>query len=221
MSQGKLRVRKFVEQTFGENAYVVSAPHEKGYDVGWVIDPSFPPQPEDILEYAKAEGITIEMIVLTHGHADHIAGIDAVHAGCPEAAVAIHPNDLPMLSDANLNLSAPFGMELIAQTEATAALRPGEDLALGTKNFRILDTSGHSPGGISLYCEAAGIVITGDALFAGSIGRTDFPGSNHVQLLSNLRTNLLALPDDTVVYSGHGPSTTIGAERKSNPFLVE
>jgi glyoxylase-like metal-dependent hydrolase (beta-lactamase superfamily II) len=84
-----------------------------------------------------------------------------------------------------------------------------------------LDTSGHSPGGRSLYCPQARVVFTGDALFAGSIGRTDFPGSDHTQFIRNIREQLLSLPPETVIYSGHGPTSTIGNERKSNPFLSE
>ena len=92
---------------------------------------------------------------------------------------------------------------------------------LGSVAWVVLDTSGHSPGGRSLFCTDINVVFTGDALFSGSIGRTDFPGSNHAQLIHNIRENLLSLPDETAVYSGHGPATTIANERKFNPFLSD
>lgn len=210
-----------MEPTFGENALVVSTTDQQGEAVGWVIDPSFPPQVDQLLKYIGEHGVRIEKIILTHGHADHIAGIDRVHQEHPQAQVLIGQGDRSMLADANVNLSAPFGMPLELSTPADGDLEPGRPLTLGSTEWQVLDTSGHSPGGRSLYCAAAGLVIVGDALFAGSIGRTDFPGSNHRLLISNIRHHLLTLPDDTAVYSGHGPITFIGNERKSNPFLSD
>ena len=219
MNHQPVSIKVFVEPMFGENALLVSAAGSRGR-VGWAVDPSFPPHSERLVDYARDHGITIERIILTHGHGDHIAGIDVVHAAFPQASVMISAADEPMLRDPELNLSAPFGLEIAIAAPVTEHLEPGT-LSLGTTEWHVLDTSGHSPGGRSLYCPAAGLVITGDALFAGSIGRTDFPGSNHLQLISNIRQNLLSLPGDTIVYSGHGVTTTIENERKSNPFLSE
>lgn len=221
MSSSDLRIQSFVEFTFGENAYVVSTRSEDGHTVGWVIDPSFPPAVEELLGYVAAEKIAVEKILLTHGHGDHIAGVDVVHRAHPCAQVGIAPADQPMLGDARKNLSAMFGMELAIEAPVDLALTSETTLTLGPLSWRVLDTSGHSPGGISLYCAKAGVVFTGDALFPGSIGRTDFPGSNGRQLVANIRRHLLTLPDETAVYAGHGPATTIGIERKSNPFLAE
>lgn len=221
MTSGEIHIETFVERTFGENAYVVHTMDADERPVGWVIDPSFPPQTTEILAFLADRGITLEKIVLTHGHADHIAGLDVVAAAHPGAEVAIAAGDQPMLDNPNLNLSAPFGMGFSCETPASLILEPGMTLALGRSTWQVSDTSGHSPGGVSLYCEAANAVITGDALFAGSIGRTDFPGSDHGALIANIREHLLSLPDVTEVYSGHGPTTTIGRERKSNPFLSE
>jgi len=221
VSTADLHTRSFVDPNFAENAYLVSVARDDGSRVGWVIDPSFPPAVDNLLEYAAAERITIEKILLSHGHGDHIAGVDVVYQAHPSAQVGISPADKPMLTDARLNLSAMFGLDLTVRAPADLALSPETHLTLGPLSWRVLDTSGHSPGGISLYCAAAGAVFTGDALFSGSIGRTDFPGSNGRQLLANLRHHLLILPDETRVYAGHGPPTTIGIERKSNPFLVE
>lgn len=217
----ELMVETFTEPSFGENAYVLSTRNDNGQRVGWVVDPSFPPQPRQLLGYLEENDIVLERIILTHGHADHIAGTDAIRAAHRDARLCLARADEPMLTNANLNLSAPFGLMLTIGTPVDEDLEPGKTLTLGSLRWRVLDTSGHSPGGRSLYCDGGNTVITGDALFPGSIGRTDFPGSNHRQLLTNIRDHLLTLPDETVVYSGHGPATTIGIERKSNPFFAE
>lgn len=217
----ELIVETFMEPSFGENAYVLGTENEAGQRVGWVVDPGLPPQPRQLLAYLDERDIVLERIILTHGHADHVAGVDAVHASHPDAKVCLAKADEPMLTNAHLNLSAPFGLMLTIETPVDEDLEPSMELTLGSLCWRVLDTSGHSPGGRSLYCDRENTVITGDALFPGSIGRTDFPGSDHGQLLRNLREKLLTLPDETVVYSGHGPATTIGIERKSNPFLTE
>lgn len=220
MRDQPIQIKVFVEPMFGENALLVSAAGANG-TVGWAIDPSFPPHVDRLIVYAREHGIAIEKIVLTHGHGDHIAGVDSVKAAFTQAALLIAAEDEPMLRDADLNLSSPFGIKLVISAPVAEPLVAGMELTLGASRWQALDTSGHSPGGRSLYCPAAGVVIVGDALFAGSIGRTDFPGSNHKQLISNIRRNLLTLPGETVVYSGHGPATTIENERKSNPFLSE
>ncbi|UCD30313.1 MAG: MBL fold metallo-hydrolase [Planctomycetota bacterium] len=221
MSDSLLNIETFVEPNFGENAFVISTTDERGGKVGWVIDPSFPPQVNQLLEYIYQQAIGIEKIILTHGHADHIAGLDYVYQAHREAGVLIGKGDKSMLADANKNLSGPFGMPLVLQTEADEDLEPSMSLILGQTTWKVLDTSGHSPGGRSLYCADAGVVIVGDALFAGSIGRTDFPGSDHQQLIANIRNHLLTLPDEIRVYTGHGPVTFIGNERKSNPYLSD
>lgn len=221
MSDTSLAIETFVEPMFAENAYVVSTTSGNGQRVGWVIDPGLGKQAEQLLAYIQCEQIALEKIILTHGHADHIAGLDAVHAACPQSQVLIAESERTMLTDSQLNLSAPFGFDVILATGADGDLSPGAELVLGQSNWQILDTSGHSPAGRSLYCPSAGVVFTGDALFIGSIGRTDFPGSDHARLIRNIHQHLLKLPAETVVYSGHGPTTTIGNERKSNPFLSE
>jgi len=221
MSDTTLVIETFVEPMFAENAYVISTTNSDGQRIGWIIDPGLDQQSEQLLAYVQREHITLEKIVLTHGHADHIAGLDTVHAAYPQAQVLIADADRAMLTDSQLNLSAPFGFDVVLETVADGDVEPGMELLLGQSKWIALDTSGHSPGGRSLYCPAAGVVFTGDALFAGSIGRTDFPGSDHARLIRNIREQLLALPPETVVYSGHGPTSTIGNERKSNPFLSD
>jgi len=216
-----LHIETFVDRTFGENALVLSTSGGDGPPIAWVVDPSFPPQPDAVVSYLRRHDIRLERIIITHGHGDHIAGIDRIAEAHPEAVLHVAEEDRHMLTDAEANLSAPFGVSLVVRTPVGDTLEPGRTLTLGRTNWRVLDTSGHSPGGRSLYCPEAGVVVVGDALFAGSIGRTDFPGSDHHRLIDNIRRNLLTLPPETVVYSGHGPTTTIGNERKFNPFLSE
>ncbi|MBI4581194.1 MAG: MBL fold metallo-hydrolase, partial [Planctomycetes bacterium] len=200
MKDQLLNIKVFVEPTFGENALLVSIAGGAGR-VGWAIDPSFKPHVDHLINQARDQGVTIEKIVLTHGHGDHIAGVDAVKATFPQASVLIAAEDEPLLRDAERNLSAPFGVDISVKARVDQQLVPGMELTLGATRWLVLDTSGHSPGGRSLYCAQAGVVIVGDALFAGSIGRTDFPGSDHRQLLDNIRLHLLTLPGNTVVYS--------------------
>ena len=214
-------IETFVDRQFGENAYVVHGVDDDGRPGGWAIDPSFSPQSDRLVRYVADQGIRLERIVLTHGHIDHVAGVDAVREAHPQARLCLAEPDQPMLADARLNLSAPFGLAITVQAEPDEDLAPGAELTLGRALWRVLDTSGHSPGGRSLYCPGAGVVLSGDALFADNIGRTDLPGSDSDRLIANIRTHLFGLPDETVVYAGHGPTTTIGNERKSNPFVSE
>ncbi len=182
----------------------------------WVVDPGLSPGP--LLEYLAKSGLEPERILLTHGHGDHIAGVEAVKEAYPAAVLTVPKNDEHMLSDTSANMSAPFGFSITAP-QADETVEAGGELKLGSMVWRVLDTSGHTPGGVSFYCAEAGVVITGDALFAGSVGRTDIPGASEVRQLENIRENLLTLPDDVRVLPGHGPISTIGEERRSNPFL--
>lgn len=214
----KVSLDCFVESMFAENAFVVSV---EGHDGVWVVDPSFEPRVSQLCTHVGKSGKRVEAVIITHGHGDHIAGIDIVLRHWPTAHLLISREDASMLTDPNANLSAMFGESIRVEAWPTGWLEPGSELALGPTRWTVLDTSGHSPGGRSLYCPEAAVVITGDALFAGSIGRTDFPGSDHQTLIRNIRTHLLTLPGDTRVYSGHGPVTTIEKERMSNPWLTE
>jgi hydroxyacylglutathione hydrolase len=187
-----------------------------GDDKGAIlIDPGEDAAP--IIEKLKERAAKVAMIVLTHGHIDHIGAIPEVkkYTGAP---VAIHSEDAVMLTDAMANLSAFFDTPFTTES-ADKLLKDGDEIAAGNVRLTVLFTPGHTPGGISLYEANAGAVFTGDALFAGSIGRTDFPNASHEQLIESIEEKLLVLPDDTIVYPGHGPQTTIGAEKEENPWL--
>ena len=182
----------------------------------WLFDVGTDPEP--LLAKLQADGVTPTGICITHGHGDHIGGVDAIKDAYPQALVICPATDADMLGDANLNLSAAFLMNTTAQAP-DQQVRPGDTLSMGPWTWTVLDTSGHTAGGVSYYCAEAGIAIVGDALFAGSIGRSDIPGGDGARLIANIRDHLLCLPDDTRVLPGHGPETDIGTERQTNPFL--
>ena len=182
----------------------------------WIVDAGF--EPAAMIEHIRRRDLKLENIILTHAHLDHIAGLNDIHAAFPDTPILIHAAEKDFLTDTFLNLSAMINMPIVAP-EATGFLAHGQILKLGDASFEVRHTPGHSPGGVTLYCAAESTAFVGDALFASSIGRTDFPTSNHTQLMASIREQLLTLPDATRVLSGHGPATTIGRERKSNPFI--
>jgi glyoxylase-like metal-dependent hydrolase (beta-lactamase superfamily II) len=216
MSKSSVHVELAVDPFFQENACVV---FEQEGGRCWIVDPSFDPQTQQIANIVSEHSLTPAAILVTHCHGDHIAGIDAVKQRWPQVDLYVPAAEVDWLSDPVKNLSAGFGMNLRVATPVSQAVKPGDALDLDGLGWQALDVSGHSPGGTAYYCAAAGVLITGDAVFAGSIGRTDFPGSNTEQLLRNLRRNVLSLPDDVVIYPGHGPSTSVGQERMGNPYL--
>ncbi len=216
MPESRIRVECIVDPLFQENAYVV---FERPGGPCWIVDPSFEPQPQRIAGLVDEQSLTPAAILITHCHADHVVGIDALMDRWPQIGLYVPAAEVDWLGDAHKNLSADFGMALTVAAKATQAVEPGQALQLDSLPWQVLDVSGHSPGGVAYYCPAGKVVIVGDALFAGSIGRTDLAGSSERQLLDNIRRNLLSLPDDVVVYPGHGPSTIIGRERATNPFV--
>jgi glyoxylase-like metal-dependent hydrolase (beta-lactamase superfamily II) len=178
-----------------------------------VIDPG--DEGERILEALAAAGLQAVLIINTHGHFDHV-GANHFLAERSGAPIAIHRGDLPLLRRAAEH-AALFGLGAVPSPEPATVLDGGEMLQIGKIALQVIHTPGHSPGGICLLAE--GHLFSGDALFAGSIGRTDLPGGDTDQLIAVIREKLLVLPDTTVVHPGHGPDTTIGRERRTNPFL--
>jgi hydroxyacylglutathione hydrolase len=201
---------------FQTNCYVLS-PSSKEHGAGaLIIDPG--QWPDKAIAFIKENGLTPQKVVLTHAHADHIMGLHEVRKKWPNIPILIHPAEKEFLTNPVLNLSAGFG-EPFTAPEATGFLNQGDTLPLAGQEFQIFHTPGHSPGSICLYMPAQRTIIAGDVLFRGSIGRTDFPGGSFDTLANSIRQKLYTLPDDTIVYPGHGPETTTGYEKKNNGFV--
>jgi hydroxyacylglutathione hydrolase len=203
--------------TFGmylTNCYVVGCEETKE---AIVIDPGFDKDREakEVLNFIEQNGLHVKYIVNTHGHADHTAG-NGIIKKATGALVLIHEDDAIMLTPVAKTLSRVFGLR-VTSPPADRTLRDGDVLKVGRIKLVVLHTPGHSRGGISLLGENS--VFSGDTLFAGSIGRTDFPGASFEEIIHSIKTKLVTLPDHYKVYPGHGPVTTIGEEKKHNPFL--
>ena len=212
MSQ-PLEIVTFLCGPFATDSYLV-----RSGGVCWVIDPGY--APAELVARLPRDRLTPRKIILTHGHCDHIAGIEDVRSAAGAVPLCCPAADAGMLTDPRRNLSAGFGMPLVAPP-ADELLRPGGVLELGETRWEVLDTSGHTDGGVSLYCRQEGVIFTGDALFAEGIGRTDLPGGDAARLIANIRRQLLTLPPETRIYPGHGPLTTVGRERQYNPFVAD
>lgn len=195
----------------GTNCYLLGCEETKE---GAVIDPGA--EGERILAAAREAGIKIAYIINTHGHIDHI-GANGIIKESTGAPVLIHKDDAPYLTEPGRNLSLFMGSR-DKSPEADCFLEEGDTINIGrTITLTVIHTPGHTPGGICLKGE--GFIFTGDTLFAGSIGRTDLPGGSYNQLINAIKEKLFVLDDDLKIYPGHGPSSTIGAERVDNPFF--
>src|SRR5438128_2409551 len=209
-----LRLRTILSAPFDENSYVIGLGDRPNV---LVIDPGF--QPDLILDYLQEEGLTVAAILNTHGHVDHIAGNAALKRAFPDAPILIGAGDAPMLTDANLNFSGQFGLPVVSPP-ADRAVSEGDVLELAGLKLEVFEIPGHSPGHVVFLRRGTpSIVLGGDVLFRGSVGRTDLPGGSFAQLKAGIESKLWPLPADTVVYPGHGPTTTIGNEKRSNPFV--
>jgi glyoxylase-like metal-dependent hydrolase (beta-lactamase superfamily II) len=206
-----VKIETIISAPFAENSYVVWL---AGSSEAFVVDPGF--EPDLILDCLKQNNLKLVAILNTHGHVDHIAGNGAMKEAFPDVPIIIGEGDAAMLTDADLNMSGPFGIP-ITSPPADRTLKDGEVLEVAGMRFDVWEIPGHSPGHVVFYSN--GTLLGGDVLFRESIGRTDFPGGSMPQLLSGIRKRLWPLPDETVVYPGHGPTTTIGHEKKRNPFL--
>jgi glyoxylase-like metal-dependent hydrolase (beta-lactamase superfamily II) len=192
------------------NCYIVGC-EETG--TGVVIDPGG--HPERILKALRESGLHVRYILNTHCHFDHM-GANADIVAATGAALALHPAELPLLQARGG--AALFGVFVKESPPPDLELEPGQVLEVGRLRFRALHTPGHSPGGMTFYLEDGGVAFDGDVLFAGGVGRADLPGGDWETLMRSIREVLFALPDETVLYPGHGPATTIGHEKRHNPW---
>ena len=211
---GTVQIQTIVSLPFEENTYVVW--HEERTEA-LVFDPGL--EPDLILRFLQQRRLSVAAIVNTHGHADHIGGNQALKHAFPMAPIIAGAREADMLTDANLNLSAPFGMPIVSPP-ADQLVREGDVVELAGIRLEVLDIPGHSPGHVvfvlrGLPCR----VFSGDVIFRGSVGRTDFPDGDADQLLQGIRSKLFLLPGDTILYPGHGPVTTVDHEKHTNPFV--
>ncbi len=211
-----ITIQKFVVNPLGENSYILS--DETGECV--FVDPGFyyTEEKEEVKEYIAANKLKPVMIANTHCHFDHILGVEFVREqyGIPFYA---HAEDA-FLVERSVSQAQMFGFDMQEVKPMDGWLHEGETLKFGNTEMKIIHVPGHSPGHVVFYSEEENILVVGDVLFYGSIGRTDLPGGNYDTLISGIKTKLLTLPEDVKVYSGHGPETSVGVEKWSNPFLT-
>lgn len=205
-------VKTLVVGPFGSNCYIVGS---SSGTQGMIIDPGA--EPETILRTVQQMGLSIPLIVVTHAHMDHV---DALHEVKEKtnAQFALHEAEKELLSAAPMSMLASLGIvPSKSPPQPDRLLNDGDRIDVGELHFEVLHTPGHSPGGICLLGHE--VIFSGDTLFNFGIGRTDFSGGSYESLMNSIHDKLMVLPDETVVYPGHGPATTIGDERRGNPFL--
>jgi len=210
-----MKIDRYILGEFQTNCYVVRV-DESARDC-LVVDAGL--DARELVESLVRAELTPAAVVLTHGHADHIVGLEALRGQFPGLKVYIHKLDAAFLADPQANLSALAGVAFTTEP-ADVLLADGDRVEEAGIGLDVLHTPGHTPGGICLYAQEDKAVFAGDTLFADSVGRTDFPGGNMSQLIESIKTKLFVLPDETTVYPGHGMRTTIGREKRSNPFVT-
>ena len=205
-----MQIYKFLTCPIQVNTYLAFDETKKGF----IVDPGG--YSSQLTQKAKDEGIDVEYIILTHGHADHIGGVEAFSEDFPNAKVVAFTEERELLSDSNLNVSLEIcGRPVIVKPDLYVNDR--DTLTVGNTELTFVHTPGHTKGGMSILAE--GVVFSGDTLFYGSVGRTDFPGGSTAQIVQSLHRLTDNLPEDTEVFPGHDMSTTIGYEKRYNPFV--
>ena len=204
----------FVLGSLENNSYLLVDPQSLE---GVVIDPSF--NSEKLLTEVQKMGVELRMVLLTHAHFDHIAGVRACsESGYPPLRVALHAADLDLYRQGGG--ASQFGIPVEMGPSPQVLLQNGQVLRIGSVELIVYHSPGHTQGHVIFYCPAAGAAFCGDLIFAGSVGRTDLPGGDYDQLIASIRATILVLPPKTRLYSGHGPETTVAEEIASNPFLT-
>lgn len=212
-----MEIKRFEFNFFGENTYVI---WDASSQEAAIVDPGMVnPEETDLIEDLIAtHRLSVRYILLTHAHVDHTFGIDILKDKY-HAPVLAHKADLP-LGQMRGQQAEMFNLPMkLGPVEIDRFISASTHLQLGNERIEVIETPGHSPGGVCYYVPESSFILTGDTLFQGSIGRTDLPGGNHNTLLRSISTGLFNLPDNTVVYPGHGPATTIGKEKRTNPFF--
>ena len=214
-----IKITRFIFNNFSENTFLLV---DSATNMGAVVDPGMLTDEEKSFfeEYVKEKGIHLSQIILTHAHLDHCFGVDFVKNkyGVP---VKGHHND-SILADVLHLQGSRFGMTEAIKNPVTfdVPLSEGDEIELGESKLKVIHVPGHTPGGIILYDAADGVAFVGDTIFLGSIGRTDLEGGDFGTLINSIKRKILTLPDETVLLPGHGEATTVGEEKKNNPFLT-
>lgn len=203
----ELAIKSFIVGPLETNCYVVA---DSATKEACLIDPGA--SPAVIKDYLRRSGLALKFIINTHGHGDHIAANSQF-----DVPIYIHSLESKFLADPALNLSKMF-MFGITSPKASRLLEQGDTIALGSLELSVIHTPGHSPGSISIKVD--GVVFTGDSLFAGGVGRTDLPYGDTDLLMKSIAEKLFTLDDSTIIYPGHGAQSTIGEEKRSNPFFI-
>lgn len=212
-SDGSLEIGTFTAGGFGENAYLVRKP---GHDRAVAIDPGG--AADQMVGALDTAGVGLAAILLTHAHIDHIEGIATLVRRYP-APIYLHPDDLEWYDRAP-DQAVHFGMDFDVPPPVDQPFSAGQVLELAGLRFEVRHAPGHAPGHVLLFLPEAGVAFVGDVVFQGSIGRSDLPGGDFMRLMRSIREEVMTLPDETVLYPGHGPATTVAHERVANPFLV-
>ena len=215
MDGERVRIWTVVSELFGQNAYVAAL---SGRDDCLVVDPGF--DTATLVERLQSDHLTPKAVLVTHGHADHIAGIASVKAHWPDCPIIAGKNEAEKLTDPKLNLSHDFGFPIVSPA-ADILVADGEALSVAGLELQVREIPGHSSGHVVFILKTGTPwrVFVGDVIFSGSVGRTDFPDGDFELLAEGIRAKLYSLPDETLLLPGHGPATTVGREKTSNPFV--
>ncbi|HZD04886.1 MAG TPA: MBL fold metallo-hydrolase [Longimicrobiales bacterium] len=209
-----MRILTFSGGPFAENGYLVVCP---ATGAAVVVDPGA--EAGEMVAALERQEARLEAILLTHAHLDHVEGVPRVREAAPQAAIVLHEADRP-LYDAVQQQAAAFGLSAPELPAPDRSWTHGDTFRFGECAFQVRHAPGHSPGHVILVAAEEGVALVGDVVFQGAIGRADLPGGDFRTLMRSIREQVLSLPDETRLLTGHGPETTVGAERRGNPFLI-